>query len=240
MTTLTDTWGIRPLRWQGWIDDPSEVNTARAILEATGGQTAIRPSYLYTIAIGEGLLYYLDSANRFTHVDTSRPVSGFGELGVDTFASSAEALKRSGLLPTWFKEGVDYTVNEATNEKNQVVRSADFPDLKRGLIALRAMLADSRGHFLADARAVLGPQKAAKLTRDQVDYFTYVYFHAGAGFGKKHLQAQGLAAVTKWQGPPPPDNRIARFNALQRLSTQQLMDSLQLFPAKSPLPAAVG
>ena len=60
---------------------------------------------------------------------------------------------------------------------------------------------------------------------------------AGAGFGKKHLVSQGLAAVKKWEGPPPPDNRIARFNSLQRLSTLQLMDSLQLFPAKSPMAA---
>lgn len=237
VTTLTNTWGVRPLRWQGWIDDPSEVNTARAILEATGGQTAIRPSFLYTIAIGEGLLYYLDANNRFTHVDTSQPVSGFVELGVDTFATSAAGLKKSGLLPAWFKEGVDYTVTESVNEKNENVKSADFPDLRRGLIALRAMLGDSRARFLSDAKTVLGPAKAAKLTQDQIDYFTYVYFNAGAGFGKKHLVSQGLAAVKKWEGPPPPDNRIARFNALQRLSTLQLMDSLQLFPAKSPMAA---
>lgn len=239
VTKLQDTWGVRPLRWQGWVDDPSEVNTARAILEATAGQTAIRPSYLYTIAIGEGLLYYLDASNRFTHVDTSQPVSGFGEIGVDTFATAAEGLKRSGLLPAWFQEGRDYTVQVQTNEKGETVRSADFPDLKRGLIALRAMLADSRAHFLSDAKTALGPVAASRLTQDQVDYFTYVYFNAGAGFGKRHLQSQGLVAVKKWQGPPPPDNRVARFNALQRLSTLQLMDSLQLFPSKSPLPAPV-
>jgi hypothetical protein len=240
VTKLQDTWGVRPLRWQGWVDDPSEVNTARTVLEATGGQTAIRPSFLYTIAIGEGLLYYLDDNNHFTHVDTTQPVSGFGMLGTDTFASAADGLKRSGLLPAWFQEGRDYTVDTQTNEKGEAVRSANFPDLKRGLIALRAMLADSRQHFLNDAKTVLGPTKAAHLTQDQVDYFTYVYFNAGAGFGKRHLQSQGLAAVKKWEGTPPPDNRIARFNALQRLSTQQLMDSLQLFPAKSPLPAPVG
>ena len=239
VTKLQDTWGVRPLRWQGWVDDPSEVNTARTVLEATGGQTAIRPSFLYTIAIGEGLLYYLDASNRFTHVDTSQPISGFGELGTDTFATAAEGLKRSGLLPAWFQEGRDYTLDTQTNEKGEAVRSANFPDLKRGLIALRAMLADSRQHFLNDAKTVLGPTKAAHLTQDQVDYFTYVYFNAGAGFGKRHLQSQGLAAVKKWEGAAPPDNRIARFNALQRLSTQQLMDSLQLFPAKSPLPAPV-
>jgi hypothetical protein len=234
ITTLTDAWGIRPLRWQGWVNDASEVNTARAVLDATAGQTAIRPSYLYTIAIGEGLLYYLNQNNQFTTVDTSQPVNGFQSLGTDTFATAAPDLKRRGLLPAWFTQGRDYTVETNTNELNQAVSSANYPDLRRGLIALRAMLADSRGRFLADAKTILGPDKAAKLTQDQIDYFTYVYFNAGAGFGKKHLLASGLGAVSKWQGPPPAGNTIARYNSLQRLSTLKLIDGMQLFPAKSP------
>ncbi len=234
LSSLTDTWGLRPLKWQGWVNDASEVNTARAVLDATAGQTAIRPSYLYTIAIGEGLLYYLDQNNRFTSVDTTQPVNGFQSLGTDTFATAAPDLKRRGLLPAWFTQGRDYTVETNTNELNQAVSSANYPDLQRGLIALRAMLADSRGRFLADAKTILGPDKAAKLTQDQIDYFTYVYFNAGPGFGKKHLLASGLGAVSKWKGPPPPGNTIARYNALQRLSTLKLIDGLQLFPSKSP------
>ena len=237
VTTLTEQWGVRPLRWQGWLDDVSEVNTARAILEATGGQTSIRPSYLYTVAIGEGLPSYLDANSTYSAVDTSKPVSGFSDLGTDTFATAAADLKRRGFLPEWFQEGRDYTVTSHVNEKGENVQSADFPDLKRGLIALRAMLADCRSRFQRDARAVLGASAASRLTQDQLDYYTYVYFNAGAGFGRKHLQANGLGAVAKWDAPPPADNRIARYNAIQRLSTQKLMDSLGLFPARSTMPA---
>ncbi len=237
VTTLTQTWGVRPLRWHRWVDDPSEVDTARAILDATEGQSAIRPSYLYTVAIGEGLLFYLDASNRFTRVDTTMPVDGFNHLGVDTFGTQADALKRKGLLPADFLEGRDYHLTEAVNERNERVVTANFPDLPRGLVALRAMLASCHATFLADALRVLGPAAASRLTQDQVDYFTYVYFNAGPGFGKRHLQSAGLAAVRPWGGPPPPDNRIARFNALQRLSTLKLMESMDLFPAASPAPA---
>ncbi len=180
---------------------------------------------------------YLDANSTYSAVDTSKPVSGFSDLGTDTFATAAADLKRRGFLPEWFQEGRDYTVTSHVNEKGENVQSADFPDLKRGLIALRAMLADCRSRFQRDARAVLGASAASRLTQDQLDSYTYVYFNAGAGFGRKHLQANGLGAVAKWDAPPPADNRIARYNAIQRLSTQKLMDSLGWFPARSTMPA---
>jgi hypothetical protein len=234
---LTDTWGIRPLKWNRWIDDPSEVNTAKAVLQATGGQTAIRPAYLFTIAMGEGLMFYLDPANDFHHVDTSQGIDGFQELGVDTFATQAADLKRKGLVPAWFTEGRDYTVTTNTNEKGQTVSSAAFPNLESGLVALRAMLADCQNRFRADVKAQLGPTAAQHLTQDQVDYYTYVYFNAGPGFGAKQLKSQGLAAASKWTQAAPSGNLVARYNALQRLSTLKLIEATQAFPAVSPLKA---
>jgi hypothetical protein len=226
--------GIRPLKWHQWVDDPSDVNTAQAVLDATGGKTDIRPAYLYTIALGEGLMFYLDDANDFQKVDVSMQVNGFAELGTDTFGTSVTELKRKGHVPNWFQEGRDYFLEQSVNEKGETVSSANFANLNTGLIALRGMLADSRQRFMTDAKKTLGPVSARKLTQRQIDYFTYVYFNAGSGFGAKHLKAQGLKAAEKWTDAIPADNRVARFNSLQRISTLQFIESFNAFPKVSP------
>ena len=226
---LEETWGVRPLRWAGWVDDVREIEVARAVLDACEGQDLIHPAFLYAIAIGEGLNAYLDEQSTPLAVNVSARVSGFGQLGVDTFGSEVARLKARRLLPADFNEGPHYVVSEELNERSERVTSAEFSDLKTGLVALRAMLADMQLRFLDDVESTLGPAAKEKLTRDHVDYFTYLYFNAGPGFGRRQVRERGLNDVAKWRAPYPTHNGIARFNALQRLSTVRLLESLGLF-----------
>jgi hypothetical protein len=157
-------------------------------------------------------------------------VPGFQYLGLDTFGTRVEGLRRQGLLPESFKEGVDYTVSSARNEKGEIVQSADFANLQAGLTAMTAMVADERRRFLNDVSAVLGPN--VKPTEDQTNFFTYLYFNTGSGGGRRLLEANGLGLADKWTAPPPESNKVsARFNALQRLATWKMIDALGVFPS---------
>jgi hypothetical protein len=117
----------------------------------------IDPAYLYVMAIGEGLSGHMTNNKGFTGYQLqTNTVSGFGALGTDTFGSAAARLQRRGFIPKDFSEGEDYFVSYQTNEKGESVKSADFPDLTRGLTALAGMLAESRSQFLRDADRYLG------------------------------------------------------------------------------------
>jgi hypothetical protein len=226
---LTARYGVAPKRWLGYVDDVREVQVAKAFRDAALPAKGITPAFLYTIAIGEGAGFFLDFATQGDHVALEQPVSGFQYLGCDTFGSRVADLKRKGLVPADFQEGRDYTLATAQNELGQSVTSADFTSFPKGLTALAALLADMRGRFLSDAKSVLGPQKAAKLTEEQINFFTYFYFNAGEGAGKRLLVSKGLAPAAPWSGPPPPNNMNARFNSLQRLATWRMVSDFGLF-----------
>ncbi len=67
------------------------------------------PSFLYTIAVGEGLGLWIDAnyaSNAPHNVMVENEVSGFDALGTDHFAGDITRLKK--YLPADFNEGNEY------------------------------------------------------------------------------------------------------------------------------------
>jgi hypothetical protein len=227
----TTQFGIRPLKYTGYINEKSEAPIASAVLSAAQPAQGITPAFLHAIAFGEGLGFFVDYQEQTGGSVDKAPIDGFQYLGTDTFGSRVAQLKARHELPASFNEGTNYTIKTNTNEKGQTVTSATFPTLKDGLTALSSLLADERRNFLTDARATLPKEQFSKLTQDQINFFTYLYFNEGSGKGRSQLQQSGLALANAWSGPPPPNNQVsARYNALQRASTWKLIDSLGLYP----------
>jgi hypothetical protein len=222
-------WGTRPLAFERFVDEGKELTVARAFHDAARPDLGISPAFLYTVALGEGTNLYLADHTRHSDVNIKAPIDGYQYLGTDTFGTRAAALKQQGLIDPSWKAGKQYTVQTETNEKQQTVKSATFKDLPTGLTALTAMLAAERRNFERDAAEVLGEPAAAQLTADQKDFFSYVYFNAGPGFGKRALERWGLDYGRPWSGPDPADNRNPRFNAAQRMATKSALEAMGLF-----------
>ncbi len=227
---LADKYGVLPLRWLGFVDDVREVGAVQAFQKAAQPKLGVPVDWLYVIAVGEGLNGLLSAdGTSFVPPTYDDRVSGFSELGVDTFGTRVEGLKKRGLLRQNFAEGVDYLTMPDTNEKDEPVVSASFPDLARGLEALASMIAAERQQFLVDARRVLGADRAEHLTDEQLFFFTYVYFNAGPLGGRRLLERRGLNAAEAWRGKLPDHNRNAQYNAMQRLQTLRLLRAFAIF-----------
>lgn len=231
LKSLQVKYGVRPRRWSGYVDDRREIGVMNSVLAAAKTVPGIAPAFLFTIGVGEGLNTYFD-ATPDAVVDTSRPVSGFGDIGLDEFISMVPLLKAKQLLPADWTEGVQYTrARPIRNERGGDVASADFRDLDAGLTALAAVLGWCRQRFLHDAAQVLGAAAARALTPQQTNFFTYVYFNAGAGFGKKQLMAQGLEFFRPASPNATEDGRNARVNALIRIASLELLERNEVFPS---------
>lgn len=230
LKALQTKYGVRPRHWGGFVDDRREIGVMKSVMAAAKTVPGISPAFLFTIGVGEGLNSYFD-ATPDAVVDTSMQVSGFGEVGLDQFISMVPALKAKHLLPADWAEGVQYT-REApiSNELGQQVVSANFRDLDTGLTALAAVLGSCRQQFLHDAAQVLGPAAARALTPQQTNFFTYVYFNAGPGFGKKQLVTQGLNYFRPASPNSAENSSNARMNALIRIATLELLEQNKTFP----------
>lgn len=138
-TRLNTQYNTTTRSWHGYANDPHE-SAIVTIFEEVADTVDIKPSVLYTIAIGEGLGFtYLDydqfpdnyntTVNEEgetvpTSLKTDKLVDGFQSLGVDDFGS--EASRYSAYLPDDFNEGTLATrINPITRETITYIPEAD-------------------------------------------------------------------------------------------------------------------
>lgn len=107
-------------------------------------------------------------------------------LGIDTFSTSVDRLKASGLLPKDFNEGDEYKVSWNINEEGKTVYSAIFKDVESSLIAFTAVANNRKRLVLQDGKK-LGYEEPSE---DQILFWTYTYFQ-GQGRGFKALEKNG-------------------------------------------------
>jgi hypothetical protein len=103
-------------KWNGYVDDGREQEVV-TIVEDAAKATALNPSFLATIAIGEGLGLWID-ANYDPmpphKVKIGNSIDGYGALGVDHFASDFTRTRK--YLPKDYNEGDEFFTREAENE----------------------------------------------------------------------------------------------------------------------------
>ncbi len=128
-------------------------------------------------------------------VNSSTAVSGFEAFGIDDFQTALDAKDHPlrELLPSDFP--FDRTVAEdKINEKGRTVKSAEFPNWFRALQALAAMMKRRRLFFLGDAKKY----GYGVPSRDELVYWTYLYFNVGKSIGKNRRGGKGQ--LIKYRG----------------------------------------
>lgn len=152
--------------------------------------------------------------------DTSKKVDGFDYLGADDFMTELDAKRdpMRNFLPKGYDLGKVKEVKH-TNEKNREVRSAEFPNLSMALQGLAATLKRRRKLFLEDAKA----NKYATPTREELVYWTYVYFNTGEFGGKAQLaKYQGKRKLFDWIAAKEYPNSMVVLDSYKMLKS---MDS---------------
>ncbi|MEZ4705309.1 MAG: hypothetical protein R3A11_09010 [Bdellovibrionota bacterium] len=209
------TFNIKPLWYFGYIDDVSELKILKYIYDVAQ-KTKFPVSWLLVTFLGEGASTNGESSN------------GFGDLGLDVFGEEVDELKAGGYLPQNFSA---YETYQNNNEREPVI-SADFSDTQSGLMALSATLRLRRDRFLAYAKGRHRDPKS--FSKEQLYFFTYIFFNSSDPIAvvesnpiaKKVFEQNSLPV---WSGAPPSDNSNATFNAIQRLATVSMLESLGLF-----------
>lgn len=187
---------------------------------------------LYAYAMKEGLVDYVrgkigladtdsPTAAQLKGVSTTDPVSGFGFLGLDDFMTDLAATRDP--LKDFLPKGFDLTkVTEEKNinEKKREVRSGKFPDMTMAIQAMAAALKRKRKLFKEDATA----NGYAAPTRDELVYWTYVYFNSGEFGGKAQLEKyKGKRTLSDWI------TKNEYPNAIKLLESWQMIKKMNLF-----------
>jgi hypothetical protein len=211
-------------KWNGYFDDNREAAVV-AIIEKAAKATDLAPSFVATIAAGEGLGLWIDQhyapAPPYA-VNVGDSIDGFDHLGIDHFSSDFERTRR--YLPKDFKEGKQFKASEAENEKLKIVRSAEFRDLASGIQALAATLRLRRDIFRQHWSSQ-GTNVPGSVTGEREAFWIYVYFQ-GEGNGKEYLT---LNKGVDYDRASPPQFGQVRQLALERVAAWKYMQSRGIF-----------
>ena len=153
-------------------------------------------------------------------VTSAGTVSGFAYLGMDDFVTDYE--DKDQLIKTALPAGFDSKFTEASNinEHGRTVRSADFVDMDSALKAFVASFSRRRKLFVDDAAAF----GYTSPTRDELIYWTYVYYNPGIFGGKASLKKNaGKRTLSDWI------TKKEFPNALSVLNNFKMVESLNLF-----------
>jgi len=216
----------RVYKWNGYVDDGREKEVVK-IMEDAAKSSGLIPSFLGTIAIGEGLGLWIDSNYNPVpphEVQTGKSIDGFNHLGVDHF--TADFARTRKYLPKDYNEGDEFTMRQTRNEKNELVSSAVFKDLKSGIQALGATIRLRRDAFRSHG-ATLKYAKPGQPTVEQEAFWIYVYFQ-GEGRAQKYLKANGGYDYAK---ASPIDMREVRRLSLERVAAWKFIQSKKIFSA---------
>lgn len=226
-------YGVRPRNLFGYLDGPRHIALAQAILDHSDED--ISPEFLYAVVMLEGLNAYFNNGGKRAREGKKR-VSGFEHIGLDDFGNDAGNLKENGYLRSDYDKGDEFAVQSAVNEKGEVKKSATFSDLDVATEAASAELSWRRDMFLQDADSVLGEEEAAKMTPEEIDYWTYIYFNSGVAGGRKHLEKNKSAKIRKWKKGPEGEgsgySANARSNALVRMATMEYLRCAGIFKSE--------
>ena len=164
------------LRVLGYLDEPTELRIINAIQQAAE-KTGLDPNFVAGAFFVEGLHGWI-SNEYYNNPDAE--LSAMGSLGADRFGKEEAILRDKGYLRPDFQEGADFSKEELlTSERGEASPRVIFKDVERGVEGAAAMLAYRRDLLKRDLRDNgLNPDD---LTRDQLNYWTYVYYNAGSG-----------------------------------------------------------
>ncbi|MEM5540151.1 hypothetical protein [Olleya sp. AS48] len=188
---LAKEFDVHVSAYGGYANDESEKPIVD-IIEKVAANTKLKPSYLFTIAVGEGLgLLYLDLATNYKNnkLVTDKQINGFQVLGLDFFSSPKEYPRFKKYLPNDYNIHDEYEPYMAErNERygKEIVPSAKFKDLESAIEGIGAVLAHRRDLFHINYKK-FGYKNP---TEDEEAYWSY-YFYQAEGDAKRLLEDNG-------------------------------------------------
>ncbi len=187
---------------------------------------------LWAYAFKEGLVDYvrdeigLDATSDPTEaqlkaVKVTNEISGFDYLGLDDFMTELSAKRKplTGFLPAGFDLKKVKEIKEI-NEKGREVKSGKFPAMLMAVQALLAMLKRRRKLFTEDAKA----NGYNTPSREELVYWTYLYFNIGEFGGKKQLEKyKGKRKLSDWI------NKGEYSNSIKLLQSYRMVKAMKIF-----------
>lgn len=226
ITKLKKDYGVNKVyRWSGYANDKREKKVVN-IVEDAAKFAGLSPSFLYTIAIGEGLGLWV--ARKYDavvpyEVRVQDSIDGFSYLGVDHFDADFNRTKK--YLPKNFNIGDEYTATSNINEHGNTVQSGNFKNLKSGIQGLAATIALRKNVFLSHCKSLGYIKTDGKPNADQIAFWIYVYFQ-GEGRAKKYLESNGGYDYSK---AAPSNMAQIRKLALERVAAWKYVQSKKIF-----------
>jgi hypothetical protein len=220
---LKQRFGIgKVYHWSGYVDDKREVNIVK-IIEDAAKLNLLLPSYLCTIAIGEGFGLWINDNYGPNTVNVDKSIDGFEYLGLDHFGADFNRTQKH--LPKDYNRGDEYQDSKAINEHGQEVNSAKFKNVKSGIQALSATLALRKQLFYTHGRQFGYIKTLGKPDTEQEAFWIYVYFQ-GEGRAKRYLQSNsGFDFMKKAPNFMLQVNRLAR----ERVAAWRYLQSKNIF-----------
>lgn len=188
-----ETVGITSMSIFQFLDDPNSDKIINPLME-TSRKTEIEIDFLTAAAFQEGLGFEVKSIS--ISQDGKSDFSG-ANLGMDRFIDEEDTLKKEGFLRSDF-HGFhdDHKYNRKLSEYDDYYYDSikkDHPiflSVDSALEAFAAMLLQRRNIFFNDLEEI-GIDKNT-LTKDQIFYWTYLYYNCGANCGKNRIKKDGI------------------------------------------------
>ena len=224
---LKKEYGARKVfRWLGYGDEEREKPLIDIIVRIAKNLN-VKPSFLYTYAIGEGLgSEYLDKSSSYDKItgllDTDQPMSGLGDFGVDDFSDDFSRITK--YLPSDYNEGDEFRKVEGFRPNDygrKKVNTAIFYDLESGFEGFAAILLHRRDLFLKHSKE-LGYSTP---NEDELAFWTYCYFQ-GEGRAKRYLIHNNGLDYSK---PATIDMTEVKQLSLERLASWRYVQLNNLF-----------
>lgn len=156
----------------------------KELVRDASNKTGIAPELLFASLNEEGLRDMVHK-NEYSG-DDNYPISGYAHFGLDTFGDAYPELVKKGYLP----EGMDYSPQEATNEKGSRVHTANFKSVDDAIAAKAAMLKN-----VQDQVDEYAEKRGYKLSDKSKQFFMLAGYNGGTGLARKMMDSYNEKGV---------------------------------------------
>jgi hypothetical protein len=238
-----EKWGVNPKHWLVTrYDNPRDKpKRSYAVVYDWVIQAAKRndldPHFLHTVAMGEGLMQYLDAKQNLeagAEDRSSHRIDTFQILGLDNIGETYMTL--NGYLDDKYFQYIEPKTKRQPNEKHKMVLAAYISGIDAGIFALSATL--QKCHLAAKSVIASVNEQGKSATLDQEYFITYALFNNPV-YALPDIKRLGVNVYTRKYDIKMSENALKakegddqtniRFNCLIRMSSYQRMKDLGVY-----------
>ena len=251
-------WNVKVLIWQILPTNASQSASYAAVygyIRESAGRHGLAPEFLQAVLFGEGvaqgLTELIDANAAFT--DNAK-IDAYGTLGLDLILYRTGNIPAGKpLVPPEVPAGdaderAEYTFNlvdagyvdpstaakvsfnlELTRREGDKTRTLQLAWVRGWDAAVELMAAELHAR-LDDMVSYLAGKSPPVPVADETQrrYLAYVRFNASAATARTHADALSTR-LQPWVGPPPSNNKNARYNTLQRIAVAQWHEAAGIY-----------